>query len=165
MFYNGDGPRRDFTLSTGRTKEQVMNITWGADAPPAIAGCYVLVSRNSGKVMEVVGSSTNDGANIQQNSYTNGMNQQWDIAPYYTSGGDQSYYTLTAAHSGKAADVAGFSYGDGGNIQQWTNYPGMNQLWILEYTTNGWFNLRNGFSGKYLEVFGVSTANRANIDQ
>ena len=165
VFYDGDGPRRDFTVSIARNQEQVVNITWGADAPPVINGRYIVVNRNSGKVMEVAGASTNDGANIQQNTYANGLNQQWDIVPFSPASGDLSYYTITAAHSGKAADVNAFSYDDGGNVQQWTNYPGLNQEWFLEYATNGWFYIRSRWSGKYLEVYGSSTVNGGNIDQ
>ena len=55
-----------------------MNITWGADVPPVINGRYIVVNRNSGKVMEVAGASTNNGANIQQNAYTGGTHQQFD---------------------------------------------------------------------------------------
>ena len=164
VFYNGDGPRRDYTTTNPGYAEQVVNVTWGADVQPVINGRYIVVSRNSGKVMEVIGSSTNDGANIQQNTYTNGLNQQWDIVPF-SANGDFSFYNMTAAHSGKAADLNNFSYADGANVQQWTNYPGVNQQWFFEYVSNGWFHIRNRWSGKYLDVAGVSTANGANIWQ
>ena len=72
VFYNGDGPRRDFTVSIAGDQERVMSITSGADVPPLISGQYIVVNRNSGKVMEVAGGSTTDGANIQQNTYTGG---------------------------------------------------------------------------------------------
>ena len=176
VFYDGNGPQRDYIVTvpggTGyatadqRNAEKVVNITWGSDVPPAINGRYLVVNRNSGKVMEVAGGSTSDGANIQQNTYTNGLNQQWDIVPLpSTNGGDYSYYAMTAAHSGKAADVNNFSYADGANVQQWINYPGLNQQWFFEYATNGWFYIRSRWSGKYLDVAGLSTNNAANIWQ
>jgi hypothetical protein len=165
VFYNGNGPRRDYTATNPGYAEQVVNITWGADVPPIINGRYIVVNHNSGKVMEVAGASTNDGANIQQNTYNNGLNQQWDIVPYSSAGGDVSFYGMTAAHSRKAADVYNFSYADGANVQQWTNYPGLNQQWFFEYVSNGWFYIRSRWSGKYLDVYGLSTANGGNIDQ
>jgi hypothetical protein len=118
VFYNGDGPRRDYTVTTPGTNnpEQVVNITWGADVQPIINGRYIIVNRNNGKVMEVAAASANNGANIQQNTYTNGLNQQWDVVPFSSAGGDMSFYAITAAHSGKAADVNNFSYDDGGNV-------------------------------------------------
>ncbi len=176
VFYDGDGPRRDYTVTTTggpgyqtsahHNAEKMVNITWGADVQPVINGRYIVVNRNSTKVMEVVGSSTNNGANIQQNTYTNGLNQQWDILPLpSTIGGDYSYCSLTAAHSGKAADVFNFSYSDGGNVAQWANAQGVNQQWFFEYVTNGYFYIRSRWSGKYLDVSGGSTLNGANIFQ
>lgn len=176
VFYDGDGPRRDYTVTTTggagyqtaahRNAERVVNITWGADAPPVINGRYVLVNRNSLKVMEVAGASTANGANIQQNTYTGGSHQQWDVTPLAaTLGGDYSYHAFTAVHSGKAPDVFNFSLDDGGNVAQWDNAQGVNQQWFLEYVTNGWFYVRSRWSGKYLDVSGASTATGANIQQ
>lgn len=176
VFYDGEGPRRDHTVTTTggsgyqtaahRNAEKVVNITWGADVPPAINGRYYLVNRNSGKVMEVAGASTNAGANIQQNTFSGGTHQQWDFIPLpSTNGGDYSYYAVTAAHSGRAADVQNFSLSDGGNVMQWDNANGVNQHWFLEYATNGYFYIRSRWSGKFLEVAGASAANGANIQQ
>jgi len=176
VFFDGDGPRRDYMVTTTggpgyqtaahRGAEKVVNITWGSDVQPAINGRYIVVNRNSTKVMEVAGGSTANGANIQQNTYTNGLNQQWDIIPLpSTNGGDYSYFSVTAAHSGKAADVFNFSLSDGGNVAQWDNANGVNQQWFFEYVTNGYFYIRSRWSGKYLEVDSASTANGANIRQ
>lgn len=179
VFYDGDGPRRDYTVTTTggagyqtanhRNAERVVNINWGADVPPLINGRYFIVARHSSKVMEVASASTADGANIQQNAYSGALNQQWDVTPLpATSGGDYSYFSITAAHSGKAPDVFNFSYNDGGDVRQYGlpgSFPGVNQQWYFEYVSNGWFNVRSRWSGKYLDVSGVSTANGANIQQ
>jgi hypothetical protein len=42
---------------------------------------------------------------------------------------------------------------------------GANQQWFFEYAGNGWFYIRSRWSGKYLDVAGLSTANGANIWQ
>jgi hypothetical protein len=152
-------------VTNSGSSEQVLNITWGGDAPPIINGRYIVVNRNSGKVMEVAGGSSNNGANIQQNPYTGATYQQWDIVPLSSAGGDLSVYAITAAHSGKAADVNAFSYDDGGNVQQRDNLQGANQHWFFEYVGNGWFYVRSAWSGKCLDVAGASTANGANIWQ
>lgn len=182
VFYDGDGPRRNYTVTTTgsstywsvthKNAEKVINITWGEDVQPAINGRYIIVARHSLKAMEVAGSNTANGANIQQNTYTNGLNQQWDVSPLPSaSGGDYSYYSITAAHSGKAPDVWNFSFSNGdsgGDIRQYQlpgTYPGVNQQWFLEYVSNGWFNIRSRWSGKYLDVSGPSTADGANIHQ
>ena len=174
VFYDGQGPRYDYTVTipggTGYgagqpNAERVVGIAWGADVPPAINGRYILVNRNSGKVMEVVSGGTADGADIRQGAYSGAAYQQWDVVPLDSrSGGDYSYYTIKAAHSGKAADLLNYSYEDGGDIVQWTSGGG-NQQWFFEYVGDGWFYLRNRWSGKYLDVSGASTANGANIFQ
>src|SRR5262249_4683328 len=167
----GDGPRRDYTVTIPPNSEQVINLTWGTDAPPVIGGRYVVVSRNSGKVMEVANASTSDGANIQQNAYTGASNQLWDVYPIFSTNsisatyGDFSYFTFTPAHSSKAADVNNWGYDDGANVQQWSSTGGANQQWFFEYVSNGWFYIRSRWSGKYLDVSGASTANGANIFQ
>jgi hypothetical protein len=176
VFYDGQGPQREYTVTipggTGymtadqRNAEKVVNITWGADVSPAIGGRYLIVNRNSGKIMEVASGSTSSGANIQQNTYTGGLHQQWDVTPLAsTNGGDYSYYAFNAVHSGKATDVNNWSYDDGGNVMQWDSTGGANQHWYLQYVSNGWFYIRSRWSGKYLDVSGASTANGANIHQ
>ena len=175
VFFDGNGPQRDYTvIQPGGTgyqvnqpnAERVVNITWGADVQPAINGRYILVNRNSSKVMEVAGASTADGADIVQNSYTGAPNQQWDVAPMAsTSGGDYSYYTFKAVHSGKATDIYNWSFDDGGDVKQWTSANGANQVWFLEYVSDGWFRIRNRWSGKCLDVDNGSTADGANIFQ
>lgn len=176
VFYDGHGPQREYTVTTTggsgyqtaahRNAEKVVNITWGADVPPPINGRYYVVNRNSSKVMEVASASTVSGANIQQNAFSGGTHQQWDVTPLASSiGGDYSYHSVTAVHSGKAADVNNFSYDNGGNVHQWDNAQSVNQHWFLEYAGNGFFHIRSRWSGKFLEVAGASTANGANIQQ
>ncbi len=177
VFYDGHGPQRSFDVNTtGDTSywtanhhnaERVINVTWGEDVQPAIDGRYYLVSRSSNKVMEVVSSGTADGDNVQQNSYSGALNQQWDVVPMpLTSGGDYSYYSVVAAHSGKAAEIPVWNFEDGGNVQQSAlagSNAGSNQQWVLEYVEDGWFSLRNRWSGRYLDVSGGSTQDGANL--
>lgn len=176
VFYDGHGPQREYTVTTTggagyqtaahRNAEKVVNITWGADVPPPVGGRYYVVNRNSSKVMEVANASPASGANIQQNTFSGGTHQQWDVLPLAaTNGGDYSYHAVTAVHSGKAADLNNFSHDNGGNVMQWDNVQSVNQHWFLEYAGNGFFYLRNRWSGKYLEVAGASTANGANLQQ
>ena len=176
VYFDGEGPQRTYTVTTTgaptywtaehRNAEKVVNITWGEDVQPAINGRYHLVARHSGKVMEVAGASLDNGGNIIQNSFTGATNQQWDVASVpRTAGGDYSYYTLVAAHSGKAADIAGFSLDNSGNVSQWPAVTGVNQQYVLEYAEDGWFRVRSKWSGKYVDVAGVSTSDGANIHQ
>lgn len=175
VFYDGYGPQREYTMvlpggtgyQTGQTNaERVVNITWGDDIQPVINGRYILVNRNSGKVMEVAGGSTIAGANIQQGTSTGVSYQQWNVTPVDSRiGGDFSYFTLTAAYSGKSVDVFNWSLLNGGNIDAWDDVKGANQQWYLDYAQDGWFYIRSRYSAKCLEVANASTAAGANIQQ
>ena len=176
VFFDGYGPQRDYTVVhpggngyqvNQPNAEKLVNITWGADVQPPINGRYILVNRNSAKVMEVASGSTADGAVIQQNSYTAGStSQQWDVAPLDSrNGGDYSYFTFKAAHSGKAADLLNWSHDDGAGFIQWPAGGGGNQCWFFEYVGDSWFKIRNRWSGKYLDVYNSSTADGGSIVQ
>jgi hypothetical protein len=175
VYYDGNGPQREYTMvmpggtgyQVGQTNaERVVNITWGADIQPVIKGRYILVNRNSGKVMEVAGGSTVAGANVQQNNNTGQTYQQWNVNPVDSRiGGDFSYFTFTAVHSGKAIDVYNWSLTNGGNIDAWDDNKNALQQWYLEYVEDGWFYIRSRFSAKCLEVANASTGAGANIQQ
>jgi hypothetical protein len=172
VFYNGDGPRRDYTMTvpggTGymtadqRNAEAVVNVTWGSDIQPAINGRYLIVNRNSGKVLEVPGASTANGVQLDQNTYTGALNQQWDVNPLPpTFGGDYSYYTIRAAHDGVTVDLNAFSYANGAAVQQWNGGTNGVEQWYFQYTTNGYFKIRSRWSNKVIGVNGGSLANGA----
>ena len=175
VYYDGYGPQREYTMvlpggtgyQVGQTNaERVVNITWGEDIQPAINGRYVLVNRNSGKVMAVTLGSTTSGANIAQYNYTGATNQQWNVTPVDSRiGGDFSYFSFIAVHSSKSPDVLNFSLDNGANILQWDDNKNINQQWFLDYAEDGWFYIRNRNSAKCLEVANAGTAAGANIQQ
>ncbi len=175
VYYDGYGPQREYTMvmpggtgyQQGQTNaERVVNITWGDDIQPAINGRYVLVNRNSGNVMEVAYGSASAGANLQQGTNTGATYQQWNVTPVDPRvGGDFSYFTFAAVHSGKVPDVLNFSLDNGGNIIVWDDVKNINQQWYLDYAEDSWFYIRNRNSAKCLEVADASTANAANIQQ
>ncbi len=175
VFYDGYGPQRDYTVTipggTGYqvnqpNAEKVVNITWGADVQPAINGRYIIVNRNSGKALEVPGGGTGNGIQLDQNTYTGALYQQWDINPLPSAfGGDYSYFTIKAAHDGVTVDLNNFSYANGGVIQQWNGGTNTVEQWYFQYTTNGYFKIRSRWSNKVIGVSGASTGNGAQILQ
>lgn len=174
VFFDGIGPQREYLMTlpggtgyqSGQTNaERVVNITWGADIQPVINGRYMLVNRNSGKVVEVANGANTAGASLRQNTNTGATYQQWNVTPVDSRiGGDYSYYTMTAVNSGKAMDLLNYSLSNGGGIIIWDDAKGANQQWYLEYASDGWFYIRNRHSGKCLDVSGSSTANTAVIN-
>ncbi len=184
VYYDGHGPQREYVieLPTGDPNtygtpkhtngEKVINITWGEDIQPVIDGKYILVNRNSGKVMEAANGSSSNGTNIRQNTSNGATYQQWNVKPINPrNGGDFSYFTITGVHGGKELDITNASLDNGGNTIMWekgTWWDGrqsLNQVWYLEYADDGWFYIRNQFSAKCLEVANNSQANGANIQQ
>jgi hypothetical protein len=165
-YFNGHGPQRSYMVTSGgRNEEVVVDITWGTDPQPAINGRYKIINRNSGKALEVPASSTADGVQLQQRGYTGALNQQWDIAPLPRGDGDNSYYTIKAAHDGKAANLDAYSYANGGAINQWSYVNYAVQHWYLEYVGGGYFKIRSRWDGKVLEVSGNSTADGGLVQQ
>ena len=176
VFYDGNGPQREYTMvlpgGTGyqngqSNAERVVNVTFGDDIQPVINGRYILVNRNSGKVMEVAFGSTSAGANVRQNAAVAGAAyQQWNVIPVDSRiGGDYSYFTFTAVHSGKSLDIYNWSLDNTGNIVVWDDAKGANQQWYLEYADDGWFYIRSRHSAKCIEVANASISNGINIYQ
>lgn len=98
----------------------MIGITWGDDIQPVINGKYLVVNRNSGKVLEVEGGSSSAGANVRQGISTAAAHQQWSVTPVDARvGGDFSYFTIKSASSGRALDVYNWSLNNGGNIVIW----------------------------------------------
>ncbi|TLP52172.1 RICIN domain-containing protein [Microbispora triticiradicis] len=89
-------------------------------------GAYTLRYVPTGKVLDVNGSSTTQGLQLQQWTANGGTNQLW----YLRSTGD-GYYTIVSYSSGLLADVYGASTSDGAQVVQWTANGGTNQQWQL----------------------------------
>jgi hypothetical protein len=91
-------------------------------------GEYKITGVASGRVMDVAGVSTANGAAIQLWDWVgvNNPNQRWIVTP----SGD-SFFKLTAVHSGKAADVNSGSTANGATIIQWPYGGGPNQQWSI----------------------------------
>jgi thermitase len=88
---------------------------------------YKLTAVHSGKVLEVNGVSTANGAIIDQWDYVPGANNElWNITKL------GSGYQFTAVHSGKNLDVPNFSTADGTALQQWANNGSSAQQFRLQ---------------------------------
>ncbi len=122
---------------------------------------YVLVNRQSGKVMDVTGTSTADGAAIQQWPRNDGAWQQWQ---FVDSG--SGWYRLRSRHSGKVLDLWEWSTADGGQFRQYTDLNGWNQQFRLADSASGaYVRLLNRHSGKAVTVTDRSTADGASVTQ
>jgi len=104
---------------------------------PEYAGkaAYRFVAEHSGKVLDVLGASTANGAPIIQWDWHGGDNQLFRVENALGSSGNSpsgprvKLYRITAVHSGKVLDVENWSQALGAKIQQWDWLGGDNQLW------------------------------------
>ncbi|MDW5324374.1 RICIN domain-containing protein [Plantactinospora sp. KLBMP9567] len=121
---------------------------------------YQIVSRHSGKAVEIAGRSTADGAAVQQWARTGQTNQQFQ---FVDAGG--GYHKLRARHSGSLVDISGSSTADGADVVQWPDNGGTNQQFRVVDTDSGYVKLVNRNSGKALEVWDWSTTDGGRISQ
>ncbi|MEU4872693.1 RICIN domain-containing protein [Streptomyces sp. NPDC021608] len=121
---------------------------------------YVLVNRNSGKVLDDRGSAKNDGAAVVQWARNGGADQQWR----FVDAGD-GYYRLKNRTSGKVLDDLGWSKTAGSAIVQWKDQNAANQQFKLAKSSNGHVRLVNRFSGMAVGVRNAAKANGGNVVQ
>ncbi|WP_028979547.1 RICIN domain-containing protein, partial [Sporocytophaga myxococcoides] len=115
---------------------------------------YKITARNSGKSLNVAGSSMASGADLQQWDYTGALNQQFVIEEV-----EPGYYRFLAKHSNLALGVEGGSMADVATIEQqtWTNAD--YQKWFISFDNNGYIKIVAKHSGKAFDITGASTAN------
>ncbi|WP_456238644.1 RICIN domain-containing protein [Plantactinospora sonchi] len=118
-----------------------------------------VTARHSGRVMDVVSSSTANSAEVKQYAWNGGGNQKWE---FQDAGG--GYVRLVNQNSGKCLDVASASTADGANVIQYTCGGGTNQQWQWA-ATGSYFQLRARHSGKCLDVVSSGTGDGTDIQQ
>ena len=120
---------------------------------------YSIISKNSGKSLDVYYGNSDNGTNILQYTYNGYNNQKW-----YLQKQSNGYYIIRSYATGKVLDVADWSTSNGGNVHQWEYVGGANQEWSIEYV-DGYYKIINRHSGLALDVSDVSTADNANVHQ
>ncbi|WP_079158474.1 alpha-L-fucosidase [Streptomyces caniscabiei] len=122
-------------------------------------GTFRVVNRKSGKVLDVNGASSADGAALIQWPSTGGTNQQWKLLP----NADGSY-RLSNVRSGKVLDSPSGS-AQGAGLDQSSDTDSDNQWWKLVPATSGYYRLVNVGNGWCADVKDASTADGASIIQ
>ena len=124
-------------------------------------GTWTLTAQHSGKLMDVSGVSTADGAQVVQWAATGGNNQKWQAVD---AGGGAVY--LKAVHSGKCLDVTGGSTAQGAFLQHSTCTNANQQKFLVTTTgTTGVYTVKSVPSGLCVDVNGASTADGARLLQ
>lgn len=132
----------------------------GGETTISPSAIYELEAKHSGKVLDVAGGSTADGANVQQWSRNGTVAQRFRFEP--TASG---HYVIRALVSGKVLDVHERRTHEGANVQQWSYWGGDNQQWKLEDAGGGYVYVRARHSGMYLDVAWAGKHDGANVAQ
>ncbi len=121
-----------------------------------------VIAKNSGKCLDVRGSSTSEGANVQQWSCAGTENQQW----LFIATGDGSY-EVESVNSSMSLNVDGNSSANGAPTIQWPYIGAGSEKWKLEPTGNGYYTLVVESTGKCLDVSGgpQATSNGVLVQQ
>ncbi|MET7620652.1 glycoside hydrolase family 47 protein [Streptomyces sp. NPDC005408] len=149
-------PRFDYSANYLTTEGNVLRGINRAAAPFASA-TYRLVSRATGRALDVSGASTSDGGAAIAWTVHDGANQLWITT---TTGG---YTRLTSLHSGKVLEVPQSSTTNGTGLVQWGHNGTNTQQWTLQSTGDGYYRLVNRNSGKAADLAG--TGNGAAVVQ
>jgi hypothetical protein len=136
-----------------------LNIPVVSAAFPEPASYYQIISRNSGKVVDVQAPNLNDGSSIGQWAWNSSLWQQWRLAA--VSGG---YYNIISRNSGKCIDISGASTADGALAIQWTCGTGTNQQFQL-VVSGSYYQIKARHSGKCLDVQAPNLNDGAKIGQ
>jgi GH43 family beta-xylosidase len=153
--WNSDG-----TPNFGTPVALGASLTGPSGEPSATSTTYTLTNRNSGKCLDVAGSSTADGANVQQYTCNGGNNQKWRIEDQ----GDDTSRLVNVA-TGKVLDTADCSSADGADLRQWTWLNNTCQRFRFVVTDNSWVRIVNQATGKVADVANCSTADAADVRQ
>ncbi|MEU4541194.1 RICIN domain-containing protein, partial [Streptosporangium sp. NPDC023825] len=146
---------RQVSLTAGTTTQITVGLGTGGPA----TGVVRLVNRNSGKVLDVSGGSTADGAAIVQWPWSGGTNQQWQM-----SQNSDGSVRLSGAGSGKVLTSPNANQGTA--LVQTTDNNGANQRWkLVPAATSGYYRLVNVGNGLCADVEAGSTADGARVIQ
>ncbi|WP_405959777.1 alpha-L-fucosidase [Streptomyces sp. NBC_00024] len=122
-------------------------------------GTFKLVNRKSGKLLDVSGASSADGAVIIQWPSTGGTNQQWKLLP-----NSDGSYRLSNVRSGKLLECPSGS-AQGTQLDQSADAGTSNQWWKLVAATSGHYRLVNVGNGRCADVKDASTTDGAHVIQ
>lgn len=117
-----------------------------------------IMNRHSNKALDVTERSNQDGANIQQWSFADQPNQNWDVIDL--GNGEAA---IVSRQSGRALTVQGGRDNNGANIiqQSWRGSP--QQRWRLEQVGNDYYRIVSVDNGKCLDVTQEGKQDGANI--
>ena len=99
VFYNGDGPRRDYTVNNFGSAENSLKVTKGRTCRRQSTAATSSSTITAAKCWKCLLPTRIGECNSTKAIFVGASNQLWDVYPVSN---DMSYYSLTAVHSGPA---------------------------------------------------------------
>lgn len=93
----------------------------------AVEGGWRIVSRTTGKALDIILAGTENGAQIHQWDVTGADNQHWTVEK-----ASRGCVVIKSKLSGRCLDIVGMSLEAGARIQIWDDMQGDNQQWKLK---------------------------------
>ncbi len=139
QLYNGNG---------AKNQKFILEETFAVDGSKTIADGYYKIETNLGnnQVIDIENASKTSHTKASIWSNNNGYNQRFKIS--YRENG---FYTITAAHSGKALDITS----DGKAVEQDNLTYDEEQEWVIKKASNGLYYIISAHNGLYLNVDGL----------
>jgi hypothetical protein len=162
------GCRADFEVSGGRGNGNNGNGNGGRDNNGGngnanrpngrVSYSGPIMNRHSDKALDVTERGMQDGANIQQWSYADQPNQNWDLIDL-----GNNEIAIISKLSGRALTVQGGRDNNGANIiqQRWSDTR--QQRWRLEQTGGDYYKIVSVDNGKCLDVTAQGKQDGADI--
>ena len=123
-------------------------------------GVYTIKNVNSGKVLEIGGAATNNGATANQSSYIGTANQQWTLVD-----ADSGRLKISNRNSGLALEIKESSIDYTALALQGNSNDSRNQQWAIDTVAPGVYKIINGNSNQALEIAFALTSDGAAATQ
>jgi hypothetical protein len=121
---------------------------------------YRILSKSSGKFLDIVNNSEGEGARLCQNSFSANENQMWQTEIIRNNN-----FRIKSLFSEKVVDLEVANQNDEVPVVQKTFYDLPNQIWSFIPVENGYYKIINALTGKCLEVIDASNQDGALIQQ
>ena len=133
-------------------------------------GYYNIISKLSGMYLDVTGGVANYRTNVQVYEPNGTNSQKFAISAVKTFNPQQilpdgTYKITSSINTTYGLEVSNASTQNGANVQIWTYNGEIQQKFNLEYDGNGYYIIRNAYSGKVLDVEGGALSSETNISQ
>lgn len=160
VYFNGQGPQTDFTVTVGAGNDTIVDIVDGSAAIFPTGSGLSLVNRASGLTLTANGSG--NGSNVMIDSVGRHLssNQKWTIEAV-----GAGLYSIRSAQSGsRGLDCNNWGTSNGTNIQIWDYFAELNQLWVPVDLGNGYWSIESANApGQCLDASGTSAGSNVQL--